>query len=271
MRRQILSSVNAFDVESYIYVLHDPTDVSHRIYVGVTTKPRARLSLHLREARLGVKRFCCLWIASLLRRGTRPAMEIVETIPPGGAWAEAEQFWIAYFRSIGASLTNMTNGGEGSWGVRPSREAVERRVAHLRGRKRSAEFGAKISAAKKGQGKGRKLPPATRGKLSVRAHGASLRADNKTGYRGVFFRANRYEAKLGTNGRNGGRYATPEEAAVAYDRLAREAWGEEAALNFPFPGEKSARPGVEPQSWTDLPAPEHVKWRRLRSVAPVRK
>ena len=35
--------------------------------------------------------------------------------------------------------------------------------------------------------------------------------------------------------------ATAEEAARAYDDAARKKWGADAALNFPGPGEKSAR------------------------------
>lgn len=43
-----------------------------------------------------------------------------------------------------------------------------------------------------------------------------------------------------------GGYATPEEAARAYDAAARLNWGEHAALNFAEPGEISALRLVEP-------------------------
>ena len=41
-------------------------------------------------------------------------------------WAEAEQFWIDYLRSMGARLTNLAKGGVGAY-VRTAREPKKRR------------------------------------------------------------------------------------------------------------------------------------------------
>lgn len=82
---------------------------------------------------------------------------------------------------------------------------------------------------------------------------APVRPTNKTGFKGVCKnpRGKGYWATVERD-RKGfilGRYATPEEAAIAYDKAVRQLSGTNAAYNFPSPGEKSARPGIDPQIW----------------------
>ena len=66
-----------------------------------------------------------------------------------------------------------------------------------------------------------------------------LRADSKSGYKGVYERSNgRFQAYIGDPDKHGrniklGCYDTPEEAARAYDKKAKELHGEYAYLNFP--------------------------------------
>jgi hypothetical protein len=55
---------------------------------------------------------------------------------------------------------------------------------------------------------------------------------NKTGYKGVSIRGNKFYATCGAK-HWAGSYDTPEEAARAYDKKALELWGDEAVLNFP--------------------------------------
>lgn len=61
-----------------------------------------------------------------------------------------------------------------------------------------------------------------------------LGSRNKTGYKGVYKRLRRYVVMIA--GDNGNRYigtfATPEEAALAYDEAAREKFGKFAKTNF---------------------------------------
>lgn len=61
--------------------------------------------------------------------------------------------------------------------------------------------------------------------------------NNTSGYKGVIRRKgyDRWRARIGLNGKrlHIGDYSTPEEAARAYDRVARELYGEFALLNFP--------------------------------------
>ena len=61
-------------------------------------------------------------------------------------------------------------------------------------------------------------------------------------FKGVVFRArsNRYEAKIGVEGRRIwlGQFPSAQEAARAYDDAARQYFGDFACLNFPHPGER---------------------------------
>lgn len=79
---------------------------------------------------------------------------------------------------------------------------------------------------------------------------------NKSGFKGVSWNARRKKwlAQMNVNGTYFylGDHATPEEAARAYDNAARKHQGEYARLNFPLPGERSAR--QESMPLTDTPA-----------------
>ncbi|MBO5534314.1 MAG: AP2/ERF family transcription factor [Clostridia bacterium] len=72
-----------------------------------------------------------------------------------------------------------------------------------------------------------------------------LQSNNKTGYKGVSFhkQSGKYMASLWKDRLYyyGGLHTTPEEAAVAYDEMARAVHGEYARLNFPHNGERSCR------------------------------
>jgi hypothetical protein len=61
-----------------------------------------------------------------------------------------------------------------------------------------------------------------------------IRRDNTSGFKGVCRHRARWEAKIMLNGvkKHLGTFDTPEEAAKAYDKAARELHGEFAYLNF---------------------------------------
>lgn len=103
-----------------IYVLHDPSGVSDRVYVGKTVRPRHRLAYHLKTTSKH-RTIAGRWIASLLNRGIRPAMDVVEIVPPGGEWQDAERFWISSLRGMGFPMCNLTEGGDGVSGLPSAR------------------------------------------------------------------------------------------------------------------------------------------------------
>lgn len=75
-----------------------------------------------------------------------------------------------------------------------------------------------------------------------------LQTNNKSGFKGVSFHkaSGKFLASLWKDGAHhyGGLHATAEEAALAYDELAREYHGEYARLNFPQKGERGCRVAV---------------------------
>lgn len=108
----------------YVYVLCDPMTDEIR-YVGLTTKSlECRLKGHLKWARSGRgKTHNTRWMMSLLTAGSSPQIFLIEEHHDLQELKTAEQFWIAYFRSIGCQLTNMNDGGEGQ--LKPTTETRE--------------------------------------------------------------------------------------------------------------------------------------------------
>lgn len=97
-------------------------------YVGKTIAPlRQRLKGHLSKAanlksdkyNLWVAR----WIRTLAASGLCPTISVIEEV--GADWAVREAYWIAHCREIGAILTNLTAGGEGTYGRKATQEQRE--------------------------------------------------------------------------------------------------------------------------------------------------
>ena len=122
---------------TYIYVLSDPREpdgIKQLRYVGKTDNLDRRFRTHLSRARHGVTTHCCNWIQQLLAVRAIPTIELLETITQVAA-ADKEREWISYLRTLGCPLTNLTDGGEGVTGYRPSLEARMKRSAALMGNK----------------------------------------------------------------------------------------------------------------------------------------
>lgn len=110
---------------AFIYGLFDPETGECR-YVGKTVQPlKARLRSHISMAiRHPGGRKVSSWIASVVRNRSRPEIATLEESPDD--WREAESFWIASLRLAGCRLTNLTTGGEGCEGYRPTEETRRR-------------------------------------------------------------------------------------------------------------------------------------------------
>lgn len=95
---------------AYIYFLLD--EFGRIRYVGKTTRPPQRLQYHLYT---GGKSHKDNWIKSMMSRGLKPIMEVIEEVECecDEDWHEVEMFYICYMRFLGFSLTNIENGGQG--------------------------------------------------------------------------------------------------------------------------------------------------------------
>lgn len=133
MASRTISPKSTSDKDTYIYGLIDPRTQELR-YVGKTVLPiDKRLRVHLWRATKTLHRsHSQAWIRSLSEDGFKPDIFTIEEVQPGDDWAEREQFWIAYFRSIGSCLCNHTIGGDGSPGLKQSEESKRKRTEATR-------------------------------------------------------------------------------------------------------------------------------------------
>jgi transcriptional regulator with XRE-family HTH domain len=124
-------------------------DASQRMYIGKSSSGLSRPSAHSTDGALSRKHTrtpVTNWINKYKKiTGQRPAIVVLEELDSESALNEAEKFYIGYFKSIGAQLLNLTDGGEGAPGYKQSAETKEKRAVKLRGQKRSEEVRRKIS------------------------------------------------------------------------------------------------------------------------------
>jgi hypothetical protein len=88
-----------------IYALCDPLTNEVK-YIGQADDPAARLSGHLQD--LGEQSPKGEWLRELHSRGLRPVQKVLERVSRADSGA-AEVWWIAYYLSLGAALTNRGN------------------------------------------------------------------------------------------------------------------------------------------------------------------
>lgn len=106
--------------EYKIYSLKSPLSNEIR-YIGVTiNKLNSRLSQHIYEGRHKDGTHKINWIKSLIKKGLKPIIELVE-ICDCNNWEERERYWISYYK-------NLTNTNEGGLGLITDRkyESIER-------------------------------------------------------------------------------------------------------------------------------------------------
>jgi hypothetical protein len=129
-----------------IYPLRDPRTLELR-YVGKADDPERRFRQHVEQGQLNRYRSRKnSWLKGLLADGHQPLLEIIDEVEPDRA-NEAEVYWINWYLSQGARLTNGTAGGDGGAITDPEAKARVR-AAHL-GSKASDKTKKKMSAAAK--------------------------------------------------------------------------------------------------------------------------
>jgi group I intron endonuclease len=134
----------------YIYCLIDPRTNLVR-YIGKTVNMRTRYSHHCSVYKNSqVSNLRANWLKGLLKEGLKPIMEVIEEIDDNRTdfW---EQHYISLYRSWGFPLTNMTSGGEMSFGHSP--ETIEKirkgAIGKNKGKIRSEETKRKLSEGQK--------------------------------------------------------------------------------------------------------------------------
>jgi group I intron endonuclease len=114
---------------AFVYLIQNILD--GKIYIGKTTRPDTRWGNHLTYARNGSTKGYLY--RAIRKHGEKSfSYSLIEEHPTEQEANEAERFFIAYFRSIGAKLYNATEGGEGTSGYKPPKEQIQRRVENAR-------------------------------------------------------------------------------------------------------------------------------------------
>ena len=153
-----------------IYAITDGSNGEVR-YVGKTVSCEFRFSKHRREKNDSYRG---RWIRSI---GKNIKFIELEWVMPGGDWIEAEKRWIAHYKSIGARLTNVTDGGEGCYNPTPEHRAklsqAQKGNQRAKGYKHTPEALQKIADANRGKKKalGHRHDEATLKKISDASKG----------------------------------------------------------------------------------------------------
>lgn len=120
-----------------IYALCEPIEkwrTGEVRYVGKTVRtPWQRVRAHSYAAKRPSPRLPVLrWLKKHIEVGNPFHIRHLERVPPGGDWVARERYWIAKFRSEGAQLLNLTDGGEGLAGLRMKLAHRQKIAAALR-------------------------------------------------------------------------------------------------------------------------------------------
>ena len=106
-----------------IYTLSDPISKEVR-YVGLTIRPlKQRFSQHYSRKCNNHK---CNWIKSLRNKGLKPVMQELDVANSIKELNDLEIYWIEQFKQWGFNLVNLTQGGEGSFGYKHTKESLNK-------------------------------------------------------------------------------------------------------------------------------------------------
>jgi group I intron endonuclease len=140
-------------MEIYIYKLIDPITNEIR-YVGKTKNSiTKRLYEHLTVRNLKSNNHKNNWIKQLLKSNNKPKIEVLEVVNEDN-WIPKEIYWIKFLKENGCNLTNTSDGGEGSFGYKMTKESIEKSLNTRKANntlKRSDECKNLISKSKLGK------------------------------------------------------------------------------------------------------------------------
>lgn len=135
----------------YIYGLVDP-ETNQLRYIGKSKNPESRYRKHLQDSKKKIT-YKDKWIYHVLFKQKKPELIILD-FTLNDDWEEIEKFYIAYFKFIGAKLTNLTEGGDNPPSAKGrvwTAEQLKRISENNKGKKRSEETKKNISLSKKGK------------------------------------------------------------------------------------------------------------------------
>lgn len=141
----------------FIYALKEP-DTGEIRYIGKAMDPIFRLNRHIFRAAKNIEgnhKNC--WIRSLLAKGMKPCLEIIDEAGLD-TWPSVEAAYIQFYKESECNLVNSTNGGEGVEMTPETRRKIgdktrltSRGSTSNLGLHKSFETRSKISASKKGK------------------------------------------------------------------------------------------------------------------------
>jgi len=112
-------------------------------YIGKTSQYlKQRLYNHIVETKSNKKSHKISWIKSLLNKGERPVIEVIDEVPES-EWEFWEKYWIEQFKVWGFRLTNLTSGGQGGNDFKHTKKA-KKKMQH-------AKLGVPLSDEHKGK------------------------------------------------------------------------------------------------------------------------
>lgn len=144
-----------------VYALVDPRNNEVR-YIGKSGSGMKRVRMHMCPSSLARGRtYKDKWLRELIASGYHPLVRTIAVCADKKDLSKAEILWIAYARSLGWRLTNLTSGGEGSFGLVKSPETRAKIANANRGRKHTPEAVTRMREAKKDH----VISPETRAKM----------------------------------------------------------------------------------------------------------
>jgi len=247
----------------FIYALKEP-DTGEIRYVGKSENPHKRFQSHIYPPK-SEKSYRANWVRSLRTRGLKPELEILDEVSEV-FWQQWEAAWIEFFMESGCNLVNGTWGGEGAGSGRDHPLFGKCHTADTRqkisnantGKRHSIEVRKAMGASRLGEKNGffgRKHSVDTRQRIRLAVSGEKSPAFGKvvsahTRKKSSESNTRKTSNFLGVGRRNGyniwranirvggkqfflGNYRSEEDAAHAYDWVARLYFGDFAKVNFP--------------------------------------